>query len=247
MGKLFYAVKVGREPGIYRKQKQALEQIRDFSRGEWVRFASFEEAERYLQESVCNIDYDWLVRERNKKWYRDKVSHKELTLTEELTHTSVHSQENRTLVAYTDGSAYRSYASYGVVIVKENQVVDQISGIQKIYPPKCISLHAEILAVQASIAYAIEIQANKIVIFHDLSTLGLAAYGQVHINTPVYREYQRFVQEKHRRIYLFVIEGSLTVGGTTTLKKRDAARISDLHEIDLKTTSKAKFMLIDLP
>lgn len=56
-----------------------------------------------------------------------------------------------------------------------------------------------------------------------------------------------FTQEKHRRIYLFVIEGSLTVGGSTTLKKRDAARISDLHEIDLKTTSKAKFMLIDLP
>jgi ribonuclease H-related protein len=206
MGKLFYAVKVGREPGIYRKQKQALDQIRDFSRGECARFLTLEDAERYLRESVCNIDYDWLIREKNKKFYKNKVSSIELSLTEELAHTEKYSKERGTLVAYTDGSAYRDYAAYGVVIVQNNQVRDQLSGIKKIYPQKCVSLQAEIHAVQASIMYAIENQYKKIIVFHDLSTLGLAAYGQVHINTPIYREYQRSIQEMQKQIDIHFIK-----------------------------------------
>ncbi|WP_167577475.1 ribonuclease H family protein [Ammoniphilus sp. YIM 78166] len=209
MGKLFYAVKVGREPGIYRRQKQALEQIRDFSRGEWVRFVTLEEAERYLRDSVCNIDYDWLIREKNKKFYKDKVSSEELSLTEELEYTEKYSKEPDILVAYTDGSAYRDYAAYGVVFVQHNQVLEQLSGIKKIYPQKCMSLQAEIHAVEASIMYGIKHQYKKIMIFHDLSTLGLAAYGQVHIHTPIYREYQRSIQDmqKHIDIHFIKVKG----------------------------------------
>ncbi len=55
-----------------------------------------------------------------------------------------------------------------------------------------------------------------------------------------------FSQEAGRRIYLFVIEGTLSVGDKS-LGKRDAARITDLHELELATESGAKFMLIDLP
>lgn len=209
MGKLYYAVKVGREPGIFRKQKQAMDQIRDFSRGEWTRFPTLEQAEKYLRESVCNIDYDWLIRERNKKWYRDKVSYEELSLFDELALTQSYSNEKDTLIAYTDGSAYRDFAAYGVVIIKDNQVVHQMSGIKRLHHQKSMSLMAEIMAVQASIQYGIEQQMKKIVIFHDLSTLGLAAYGQVHIHTLAYREYRRFINDalRHIEIYFVKVKG----------------------------------------
>ncbi len=56
-----------------------------------------------------------------------------------------------------------------------------------------------------------------------------------------------FHQEAGRRIYLFVIEGELTLNGEQPLGKRDAARISEVEELSLQTTAGASFMLIDLP
>ncbi|MFM9330151.1 pirin family protein [Paenibacillus mesotrionivorans] len=56
-----------------------------------------------------------------------------------------------------------------------------------------------------------------------------------------------FRQEAGRRIYLFVIEGELTLNGEEQLGKRDAARISGVEELNLNTAAGASFMLIDLP
>jgi quercetin 2,3-dioxygenase len=57
----------------------------------------------------------------------------------------------------------------------------------------------------------------------------------------------RFTQEKGRRIFIFVIEGDLTVNKDTTLKRRDSARITNEHDILLTSTEGSRFMLIDLP
>ncbi|WCK54888.1 pirin family protein [Aneurinibacillus sp. Ricciae_BoGa-3] len=56
-----------------------------------------------------------------------------------------------------------------------------------------------------------------------------------------------FSQEQGRHIFLFVIEGGLTVNGDSTLKRRDSARITDTPQLKLKASSDARFMLIDLP
>ena len=56
-----------------------------------------------------------------------------------------------------------------------------------------------------------------------------------------------FTQAEGRRIFLFVIEGALTVNGNTLLNKRDSARITNMHELTLTTSSQSRFMLIDLP
>lgn len=56
-----------------------------------------------------------------------------------------------------------------------------------------------------------------------------------------------FRQEAGRRVFLFVIEGSLTVNGVT-LGARDEARITDEPELALKAGGEQAFlMLIDLP
>ncbi|MGD8190685.1 pirin family protein [Brevibacillus ginsengisoli] len=56
-----------------------------------------------------------------------------------------------------------------------------------------------------------------------------------------------FHQEKDRKIFLFVIEGELTLNGQTKLKKRDSARITDVTDLKIEANSNSKFMLIDLP
>lgn len=56
-----------------------------------------------------------------------------------------------------------------------------------------------------------------------------------------------FTQKEGRRIFLFVIDGEITVNGSTVLNKRDSARITETPEVQLETKTGARFMLIDLP
>lgn len=56
-----------------------------------------------------------------------------------------------------------------------------------------------------------------------------------------------FSQEAHRKIFLFVIEGEVTLNGQTTLKKRDSARMVDINELNIVGNDQAKLLLMDLP
>lgn len=61
----------------------------------------------------------------------------------------------------------------------------------------------------------------------------------------------QFQQEPKRKIYLFVIEGEVSLspeGGFTAqiLQRRDAARMTDTEELEIRSNSGAHFMLIDL-
>lgn len=56
-----------------------------------------------------------------------------------------------------------------------------------------------------------------------------------------------FTQEEGRRIYIFLIEGDLVLNKEYTLKRRDAARITDQPSVAIMAQSDAHFMLIDLP
>jgi redox-sensitive bicupin YhaK (pirin superfamily) len=56
-----------------------------------------------------------------------------------------------------------------------------------------------------------------------------------------------FTQRDGRKIFLFVIEGELTLNGETTLHKRDSARIAETPSLFLASKQGARLMLIDLP
>lgn len=53
-------------------------------------------------------------------------------------------------------------------------------------------------------------------------------------------------QEEGRRIFLFVMEGSLSVNDTP-LGTRDSARLENIQELSITADASAYFMLIDLP
>jgi quercetin 2,3-dioxygenase len=56
-----------------------------------------------------------------------------------------------------------------------------------------------------------------------------------------------FSQESNRRIYFFVMEGNVTLNQNTKLNRRDAARITDVTELDIAASVDSQYMLIDLP
>ncbi|MCF6136617.1 pirin family protein [Pseudalkalibacillus berkeleyi] len=56
-----------------------------------------------------------------------------------------------------------------------------------------------------------------------------------------------FAQGKNRRIFLFVIEGDLSLNKEVLLNKRDSARITDTTELHIASESGSRYLLIDLP
>ncbi|WP_066070853.1 pirin family protein [Neobacillus soli] len=56
-----------------------------------------------------------------------------------------------------------------------------------------------------------------------------------------------FRQETGRKIYVFNIEGEISINKDSILKSRDAARITDTHEITIQGNKDSFFLLIDLP
>jgi redox-sensitive bicupin YhaK (pirin superfamily) len=56
-----------------------------------------------------------------------------------------------------------------------------------------------------------------------------------------------FNQEAGRRIYLFVMDGALTLNQESKLAKRDTARIIEVEKLHIRADQNAHFMLIDLP
>ncbi len=56
-----------------------------------------------------------------------------------------------------------------------------------------------------------------------------------------------YSQEQGRKIYLFLIEGDLSLNQELKLNRRDTARMSEVTNLELTSDQSAFFMLIDLP
>ncbi|SDX32476.1 pirin-like bicupin family protein [Paenibacillus sp. CF384] len=56
-----------------------------------------------------------------------------------------------------------------------------------------------------------------------------------------------FEQDAARKIFLFVMEGEVTLNGEHQLSRSDSARITDLEELVIASKNGGQFMLIDLP
>lgn len=56
-----------------------------------------------------------------------------------------------------------------------------------------------------------------------------------------------FSQEEGRRVFLFVIEGELTINEEHSLNRRDSARIEDTPQLKLTSNEGNRILLIDLP
>lgn len=56
-----------------------------------------------------------------------------------------------------------------------------------------------------------------------------------------------FAQEAGRSVYVFNIEGEFVLNDEARLERRDAARITGLHELHIAAAKEAHFLLIDLP
>ncbi len=83
------------------------------------------------------------------------------------------------------------------------------------------------------------IKSEEITYIHQDLTIFMASLEEGHTIT--------FHQEEGRKIYVFVTHGQLELNGEYKMNDRDAARITDVTELSIRSQAGASFMLMDLP
>lgn len=156
----FYAVKEGRNTGIFESWDECKKQVDGYSGAKYKSFKSMEEAQEYI--------------EGGKKAYV--------------------SDENE-ITAYVDGSyniATKEF-SYGVVILKENEVLTKFNGRMDDESLATMrNVAGEIKGAEAAMRYALDNGYKSIVIYHDYEGIARWCLGEWKANkegTKAYKAY----------------------------------------------------------
>lgn len=169
----FYVVKVGRKPGIYKNWTECKKQVDGFSGAVYKSFLNIVEAEAYL----------WGTKLENEK--RDVII------------------DSNELYAYVDGSysdEFQTY-SYGCVIIRNNQIVQKLSGNeQKSEYIEMRNVAGELLGAMNAVKWAIEKGYPAVKIFHDYEGIARWPNNEWKANKEGTKEYVEFIKNSRKVI-----------------------------------------------
>lgn len=145
------------------------------------------------------------------------------------------------------GGVQRMSAGTGIIHSEVNPADEEVELLQIWFTPNVRQLEP---SYETSHYDPAQMKNRLLPVVSDNSGPGVA---HIHQNMTIYMseldagQSLRFTQQEGRRIYVFVIEGALSLNGGTPLQRRDAARITELSSLDLHTEQGAQLLLIDLP
>ena len=186
----FYAVRVGRTPGIYQTWNQAEEQIKGFSGAEYKTFFTEKEAIKYLsfEETKESIEPSDKASDMNRKI--------------ELEIKNLQAGE---VIAFVDGSHSldadeKEKYSFGVFLIT-NESEDSLykAFVDKAYM-ESRNIAGEIEGVKQAILWAIENKKQKIKIFYDYAGIEKWATKEWNAKVKISQEYSKFFDEKSKLI-----------------------------------------------
>lgn len=188
MSKNYYAVKHGRETGVFETWNECNEQVYGFKGAMYKKFDTRSEAESYLgsQEAILS--------ERHE--------------TEKDVYDSLNNNE---MIAYVDGSNLSdgSKYSWGVVLFHkktEDKSKYNTSSTTKIElhkdsdDPRFIeyrNVAGELFASMSAIDFAVENEADKLTIYHDYSGIRHWALNEWKAKNNLSKMYMKFVNERN--------------------------------------------------
>ncbi len=161
----FYAVKIGKNPGIYESWDECELQVKGFKDAKYKSFSTLEEAQAYIglsdeiksdkKEKEEVIDYEAIVSEHLKK---DR------------------------LIAFTDGgySGKDKICGYGVYILEPRglQPIEISDIVRTDRFIKSNNIGPEVIAVTSALDWALSKGYDRITIFHDYEGIGKWARGE---------------------------------------------------------------------
>lgn len=189
--KKYYAVTVGRIPGIYGTWDQCKEQTDGFSGAKYQSFSTLEEAEQFVlganndESVVTKIDVVAAAQDINAQ-----------------VEARIANLADDEVVAFVDGSydVNAEKSAFGAIILSHNGNRDILyKSFTKKLGEEFISLRnvaAELEGVKEAICWALTYKKRKIAIYYDYEGIEKWATGQWQAKNTITREYVQFSQEK---------------------------------------------------
>ncbi|MCR4716866.1 MAG: ribonuclease H family protein [Lachnospiraceae bacterium] len=166
MAKKFYAVKKGRQTGIFLTWDDCKKQVDGFSGAEYKGFMNKEEANAYLENNTSPISKD----DKNDK---EQAAKKTLAIPANL-------GEKGNAVAYVDGSYDRRKRifSYGMVVLKDDMEYHESQRFINNPLAEMHNVAGEIKGAEAAMRYALDHGFESLVIYHDYEGIAKWCLGE---------------------------------------------------------------------
>jgi ribonuclease HI len=148
--KKYYAVKIGRIPGIYTNWTECKQQIHKFSNAKYKSFTTLQQAKEYLGLNINSITKTSPLIQANK------INTKPTIVNDE---TSIN------LIGYTDGSCIDETGGSGIVLLQNNNVIGEWSIMSPEQPTT--NNRAELQAILHLLTLIVSIKFDQIIIRSD--------------------------------------------------------------------------------
>lgn len=206
MGQKFYAVKKGRETGIFYSWTDCELQVKGFQGAIFQGFKTKEAATDFLEGKTP-------VKEKSKS--SDKKADV-LTVSEELALTKKYSEMEDCIVVYTDGSVSIEEIdgvenirySYGFLIVDNNQIVHEDCGEGFNKEASVLrNVAGELSAVMKGLLCVKEKYPNKkMYVFHDYHGVSAWVLGSWKAKNPLVKQYVEFMKKSESHVSFEFVE-----------------------------------------
>lgn len=187
--KKFYAVRVGKTPGIYRTWSQTEEQIKGFPGAEFKSFGTIQDAEKY----IISKSEDCINESDDIEAINDEILKK------------IGNLESDQVMAFVDGSYSpdadgREKYGFGAILVTKESEINLFKAFVNMEYMDSRNVAGEIEGVRQSILWAIENEKKEITIFYDYEGIEKWATKEWKSNRKLTKEYSKFYDEKSKLI-----------------------------------------------
>lgn len=171
----YYAVKKGRNPGIYDSWEECKAQVHGFKGAVFKKFKSKKKALAYIKEGNESA----------------KASFSEENLPEGA------------FIAYVDGSFNKKTKSYGYgVVLFSSKGKEEFCGSSQGDFSSSRNVAGEVLAAKKAMALALERKAKSLCIYYDYAGIRHWALGEWKANLPLTKDYQSYAKEIREKLEL---------------------------------------------
>lgn len=196
----YYAVRVGKVPGIYSTWEECKAQVDGVSGASYKSFPSLEEAEHYIQRADENDAKITTAVDLSSVDFNAQVE------------SCISALCENEVIAFVDGSydATGEKSAFGAIIFSQGGNRDVLyKSFTKQLGEEFISLRnvaAELEGVKEAINWAIQYNKTKISIYYDYEGIEKWATGQWKANKAITKDYVCFIQEKRLSLQIEFIK-----------------------------------------
>ena len=206
----YYAVKIGKNPGIYSSWAECEKQVKGYPNAQFKKWKTREEAEAYINGNSTSTPHGSGVSSlglgSKTPSFREEKGKAELFPAQDGSLTAIEElfQSTKTdCIAYVDGSFEKDSGvyGYGVVFIEKNGNIEEYfdSGREESYQ-SMRNVSGEILGALKATSLAVEKGYSSIAIFHDYQGIASWAKGEWKCNKEKTIEYREKMLEFQKKL-----------------------------------------------